>query len=1086
MKITQIIVENRERLLEGGNLTIDGKQADHLDLKATKRSFIVPILNDLLYSINALYQKQYKKPLWSPELLKSKAFLSGSSLHFFNVEGISDEEFVAKKPKVGDIDTMVNRDDKDNLVQFLHDLTGKKIGDATLIGFHTAGNEQYSGLWELGVPPSIRVQIDFELVEFGPEGPTDWARFSHSSSWEDLQLRIKGVFHKWLIQSLASLTFRDFLQRKMVGRGKARAEQDVPTRDTMLSFAVASKEGGGLRAKYLPVIDPETNKPLVKDGLPVMTAAPTSNYEQNIQQIFSKLFGKKIDDKTIQRGWSFNGILDLMNQLLNPEQKQRVFQQFLQKTIGPGAQGMYKNDPDRDIAEKTVAINHAIKKLGIAKPDNLDQMIADYREKYRMTPIAEAAPSYKRKGIPHIYNPGSSTELKDAEFIRMCQDIAANDGSLDNASINLKVDGNGVRFGRDEQGQPFFMTGKDSEPAYAKDYGYFARKMGDVNNPAYTKYDDAMKVILSSDFIKSIPKDTIVQAEVMYAPAGKKSKEGTAFVKIPYDPKKLGSVLTVVPFSVKTFSTGAESPDSKKIRADLLRHSTKEIKMIDNHLPHSNLNVSSIVDPVAKNADTLLAALKSRDPAKKEKAKTILSQARKKLSDTIISSPNIKNKDQLGKIIEGLVITLPNGMQVKVTSNEMKDKMARKAPPRTGPDRTAVVAIGSFAGHKGHEQLWELTKQKAAQVGGDPYLFIGNRVGPEDPIPPSVKLQIWQKLYPEDSDHFSTVREGGTIPIKIRVELINTVPDQPPKYDNIIIMVGADQAASMESMANSIMKFVNKFPGYEHVKVSVEPTTRRTGISFTMLRDILKDPNASEEEKLKLWTKAFDVKKLGVDWIKKLMNITAAGMKQQEIKEFIQRIKPLIAEATLQQKAKFVKLLSEAKAQMDEYNIPGTKNFIQQAHDTEQGQKYGNMPYSSHPRMVAALGRRFFGPKFNAAAVKVALLHDVLEDTPYTEHDLVQKGFNKNVIEAVKLLTKDKSMSYADNIRKIINSKNPLAMMVKYCDNYMNYTGDKSHWAPEKAAASQKKYLASLEMLGQALGINRHKVDESADYLEEI
>jgi hypothetical protein len=910
-------------LFEGGNLTIDGKQADHLDLKVTKRSFIVPILNDLLHKINALYQKQYKKPLWDPKLLQNKAFLSGSSLHFFNVEGISDEEFVAKKPKVGDIDTMVNRDERDNLVQFLNDLTGKKIGDATLLGIHTAGNEQYSGLWQLGKPPSIAVQIDFEFVEFNGDTPTDWARFSHSSSWEDLQLRIKGVFHKWLTQSLAALTYRDFLQRKLVGRGKARAEQDVPTSDTLLSFAVASKEGGGLRAKYLPVIDPATKKPLVKDGLPVMTAGPTANYEQDIQQIFSKLFGKKIDTKSIDRAWSFNGILDLMNKLLTTEQKNKVFQQFLQKTIGPGAQGMYKNDPDRDIEEKSIAIGHAMKKLGLSKPDNLDQMLADYRKAYRMTAISEAAlPDYRRKGVPHIFNPGSSTEMKDVEFIRMCQEIARHDGKLDNAAINLKIDGNGVRFGKDQQGKPFFMTGKDSEPMYAKDYGYYARKMGDVNNPAYTKYDDVMKVILSSDFVKTIPNDTIVQAEVMYVPAGKKSDDGIAFVKIPYDPNKLGSLLTIAPFSVRTFSTGEESLNSKKIRDALLTQSNSKIKMIDNHLPHSNVDVSNIVDPIANNADTLLAALKSRDPEQKEKAKKILSQARKKLSDTIITNPNIKGKDQLGNVIEGLIITLPNGITAKVTSSEMKEKMARKAPSRTGPDKTAVVAIGSFVGHKGHEQLWDLTKKKARQVGGDPYMFIGNRIGPEDPIPPSVKLQTWKKLYPEDSDAISAIQEGGTLPLKIRIELINTVPGQPPKYDNIIIMVGEDQAQNMEALASSIMKFVNKFPGYEHVKIIVDPTTRGTGISFSQLRNILKDPNASEHDKLAMWTSAFDSKKLGVDYIKQLMDITRKGTGvTKDLREFIETIKPLLPTASDEQRIKIYELLKRAGQSLEEGEV---------------------------------------------------------------------------------------------------------------------------------------------------------------------
>ena len=176
---------------------------------------------------------------------------------------------------------------------------------------------------------------------------------------------------------------------------------------------------------------------------------------------------------------------------------------------------------------------------------------------------------------------------------------------------------------------------------------------------------------------------------------------------------------------------------------------------------------------------------------------------------------------------------------------------------------------------------------------------------------------------------------------------------------------------------------------------------------------------------------------------------------------------------------------------LNEYNVRQTKKFIQRAHDKEQGQMYGNQPYSSHPKAVAAIGKKFFGSTFDSEAVKVALLHDVLEDTPYTPEQLSQKGFSNEVIKAVQLLTKNKAISYADNIRNIINSGNKLAMMVKYCDNYMNYTGDKSHWDSDRAERSQKKYLASLNMLGDVLGIKKHigdketNVTESMDYLEE-
>lgn len=153
-----------------------------------------------------------------------------------------------------------------------------------------------------------------------------------------------------------------------------------------------------------------------------------------------------------------------------------------------------------------------------------------------------------------------------------------------------------------------------------------------------------------------------------------------------------------------------------------------------------------------------------------------------------------------------------------------------------------------------------------------------------------------------------------------------------------------------------------------------------------------------------------------------------------------------------------------------ELNIAKTLDFIKTAHGD---QLYGKLPYWTHPRAVALRGRKIFGNKFNSEAVKTAFLHDVVEDTNTSLDDLQELDFSDQVIEAVSLLTKDKALSYEQNIKKIIGSGNPLAMMVKYADNYENYTGDKSSWDPDRAAASQKKYLASLNMLGDHLGIDQ-------------
>jgi hypothetical protein len=959
MKISQILIENK-KLMEGGNLSIGSHEAQHLDLKVTNRGYMVPKLNELLNSINMAYTKMYKESLWSPQLLASGEFLSGSSLHFFNVKGIDDETFIAKKPTVGDIDTMVDKEKEPNLQQFLTAYTNKKLGPSVFLGFQR-GNEQFSGLFEMQDPP-VKIQIDFEFVKFADGKPTDWARFSHSSSWEDLQAGVKGVFHKWLIQAFTSLTKQNFILRKLKGRGKLRQEVDEPMTDNMFSFAVSSKEGGGLRAKYEPVMD--GNKPLMIDGLPVMREAPKEGYQQDIGKIFSSVLGKRLSPKQAQalkqKFWSFTGLLEVMNTLLTTEEKQNVLNDFLERSIGPGAQGMYKNNPDQDITEKTLAINTMLKALNLKPPRNLKQILDAYRKAYKMTGTDEGVesrketvktmakrtldeakgPDYKRQGIQHIYNPGSTVEMKDLDFIDFCKEIAQDGGKLQGVPINLKVDGAGIRFGKDEQGRPFFMTSRVTNPMYLDNYGDFeayGRSQGQSEERLnFTKnYDEALKLILTSDFMKDIPPDTIVQAEMLYNPMAKQTDSGLEFVNIAYDPNKLGSMMTLVPISVKEFSTGKPKENADTIKKALIKDSTKEIKLINNTLQNNGIDVSKIVNPIVKNEDALTQAVRSRgDNPDKQKANIILTKARQALSKAIINGP-LEGKDQLGDTIEGLVINMPSGRLAKVTSPDMQQKMAAKLvankKPTTGGNRVkpAVVTIGSFAGHKGHQQLIDQTIATAKQLGGDPYIFVSPVTGTDDPIPPVDKVKTLQALYPQYANNIQVWDIKGSPMKKIEKELV--LPANSP-YNKIVLLVGADRVVGMKNWMGNLEqrmkdpKAIAKYGGtqnqveFQTIGTERDPTKGGTGISFTQLRNKLKDPNASEQDKLNYWSQAYDVNKLGINWIKHLMNVTEKNMEDQpqSIKEYIDRIKPLLPNATPEQKIRIYKQLSEAKRKLEE------------------------------------------------------------------------------------------------------------------------------------------------------------------------
>jgi hypothetical protein len=903
------LIRNKKVLSEGGNLSLPGgHEAQQIDLKVHNRSYIVPVLDNLINSINNLYSQQYQTPLWDPKLIKQRSFLSGSSLHFFNTD-IPDEEFIAKKPKVGDIDTQVNKDYEGNLEQFLTANQNKVIGPAKLLGFQR-GNEQFSSLWEFTDPP-IKVQIDLEFVAFDKKGPTAWSQFSHSSSWDDLQAGIKGVFHKFLIQSFTTLTSQDFLLQKFVGRGANKTVQHVPTRDNMVSFAVSSKEGGGLRAKYAPVMD-EKGKPLFIDGLPVMQPLPPAGYEQDLSAIFSTIFDTRVNSvqlkKLMPKTWSFTGLIDVMNLILDPEEKAQVLDGFINKLFAKGAQGLYKNDPDRDLAEKNAALNYMIAALKIPAPADLEALRQAYKSNYKMTtegPLgldranqlneAEVKAQF-RKNMPHL------RDLKPIDFLDLLDEIHDGNGNfkLQNIPLNVKVDGFGGRFGKDAEGKPFMAT-SNTPPRYKAGFVQYHQEKGTTDPEILSraeKFDqlfnemmNAIKLVdskLGPDFLVNKQ----VTCEVLFLPFATETTEGKLkFVGIQYDKFPAGVELVLVPFRVVDASTGGDVPDADNVVSSLAELGGQgSVRFLSNSLvQQEGLDVTEIINPLDNIEE--LKQIVSDTAGKRDRASLQLRREVEEklmpvkiaLEKAIDADPNIIGKDILGQDYEGIVINSRLG-PIKVTSQKQKDiitqknaakSAARAEQPRTG-NKTAVVAIGSFVGHKGHEELFNFTIDKASEVGGDPYLFIGNAVGKDDPIPPDVKVQTWHKMYPKYAKNISTTQQGGSLMQKIKHELINPLPGKPPRYDNIIIMVGEDQQSM--PIAGALMKAVNKFQGYEHVKVSLEATPRGTGMSFTKLRNILKDPNATPEQQYAVWAQGFDEAKLGKDWILHLMDISRKGM----------------------------------------------------------------------------------------------------------------------------------------------------------------------------------------------------------------
>lgn len=122
----------------------------------------------------------------------------------------------------------------------------------------------------------------------------------------------------------------------------------------------------------------------------------------------------------------------------------------------------------------------------------------------------------------------------------------------------------------------------------------------------------------------------------------------------------------------------------------------------------------------------------------------------------------------------------------------------------------------------------------------------------------------------------------------------------------------------------------------------------------------------------------------------------------------------------------------------------------------EQVDKSG-MPYVFHPFHLAE-------QMTDEVTTVVALLHDVVEDSDITFEDLEKEGFEKAVIDALKLLThKDKSILYMDYVAKI--KDNPVAKAVKLADLKHNTDLTRLDVIDEKALKRRQKYLDAINLL---------------------
>lgn len=391
LKTNGIIKENCMRfgqfyLTEGGNVVVKGTPADKIPVEKLSEEQFEQAKEEILALLRALdtnYNKATGRNLWKnlDSLIKSGKIFSGSTRLFFSKPY---EEFIKYKKAVGDIDLQIPEEEIDSLNKFLDSNEGKQFGPFTFLGQGGRSPLQTNTIFQTKSFPGLfkSVQLDFEPTFWEKGSPTEFSTFGHYSSWEDIKSSIKGVFIKYLLRILVG----------MEKLGKIAVQTKTGKISTSDRFKEPVAEKGfsadkGVRTKFEPILDDKGQIKKTEDGTPIYRELATaeSNYERNLDNIFSIVFKQAPTSEEKKNFHSFVGTLQMMKKYLTLEQIKSIFKRFKMLLWGRMAQeieqGQFTDGINQnDFKTKMAAYNKILEVFPElkAEEERFDELIKNY------------------------------------------------------------------------------------------------------------------------------------------------------------------------------------------------------------------------------------------------------------------------------------------------------------------------------------------------------------------------------------------------------------------------------------------------------------------------------------------------------------------------------------------------------------------------------------------------------------------------------------------------------------------------------------------------------------------------------------
>lgn len=118
----------------------------------------------------------------------------------------------------------------------------------------------------------------------------------------------------------------------------------------------------------------------------------------------------------------------------------------------------------------------------------------------------------------------------------------------------------------------------------------------------------------------------------------------------------------------------------------------------------------------------------------------------------------------------------------------------------------------------------------------------------------------------------------------------------------------------------------------------------------------------------------------------------------------------------------------------------------------------GGSPYINHPVHVAE-------SLCSETEQTVALLHDVIEDTPLTLDDLIIFGFSRDVVNAVDCLTKRQDESRSEYLKRVKRSRLATRVKLKDLEHNADLPRLLSHRVTQKDLNRTAQYRLEINFL---------------------